>query len=65
MIKIDKNHVEISGDVAAVLTEIVVGVIQLADLISDASGQPLEKSAAWAMSKVSEGVKAGITELKE
>lgn len=65
MMKINKTHVEISGDVATALTEIVVGVIQVADLISDASGKPLKESAAWVMSKVAAGVRVGITESKK
>lgn len=65
MININKNRVEMSGDIATILTEQVMGVIQLAEVISDATGKPLKESAAWVMFKVAAGVRVGITESKK
>lgn len=65
MININKNRVEMSGDIATILTEQVMGVIRAAEVISNATGKPLEESAAWVMSKVAAGVRVGITESKK
>ena len=64
MININKNSVEMSGDIATILTEQVMGVVRVAEVISDATGKPLEESAAWVMSKVTGGVKVGINKAK-
>lgn len=65
MININKNSVEMSGDIATILTEQAMGVIRVAEVISDATGKPLKESAAWVMSKVAAGVRVGITESKK
>lgn len=66
MIHIDKNHIiDMSGDAATILAELSIGVIGLSEVLSDVSGKPVEASAALIVSKVTESVKAGITELKK
>lgn len=65
MIHVDRNHIDMDGDIAEILTELSVGIVKVSEVLTDAFSQSVEESAAWVMSKVTEGVKAGITQLKK